>query len=62
MLSDNELLFAIQFQKRKYAKLQWFRCGKKGYGLQLLEDVSKGEFIIEYVGEVIMDIWLIFCI
>lgn len=43
----------MQFQKRKYANLQWFRCGKKGFGLQLLEDVSKGDFIIEYVGEVI---------
>ncbi|KAK4795363.1 hypothetical protein SAY86_013357 [Trapa natans] len=42
-----------QFQRRNYAKLQWFRCGKKGYGLQLLKDVSKGDFIIEYVGEVL---------
>ncbi|PKI42478.1 hypothetical protein CRG98_037151 [Punica granatum] len=42
-----------QFQKHKYANLQWFRCGKKGYGLQLLEDVSEGQFIIEYVGEVL---------
>ncbi|XP_038885000.1 histone-lysine N-methyltransferase ASHH2 isoform X2 [Benincasa hispida] len=42
-----------QFQKRKYAKLQWLRCGKKGYGLQLLEDISKGQFLIEYVGEVL---------
>lgn len=44
----------FQFQKRKYAKLQWLRCGKKGYGLQLLEDISKGQFLIEYVGEVIV--------
>lgn len=42
-----------QFQKRKYAKFKWFRCGKKGYGLQLLEDVSCGAFLIEYVGEVL---------
>ncbi|KAK1302004.1 Histone-lysine N-methyltransferase ASHH2 [Acorus calamus] len=42
-----------QFQKRKYAKFKWFRCGKKGYGLQLQEDVSKGDFLIEYVGEVL---------
>ncbi|CAK9160363.1 unnamed protein product [Ilex paraguariensis] len=42
-----------QFQKRKYAKLKWFRCGKKGFGLQLLEDISKGQFLIEYVGEVL---------
>ncbi|XP_062099461.1 histone-lysine N-methyltransferase ASHH2 isoform X2 [Humulus lupulus] len=42
-----------QFQKRKYAKLEKFRCGKKGYGLKLLEDISKGQFLIEYVGEVL---------
>ncbi|KAF8026567.1 hypothetical protein BT93_F3148 [Corymbia citriodora subsp. variegata] len=42
-----------QFQKRKYAEMQWLRCGKKGYGLQVLDDVSKGGFIIEYVGEVL---------
>lgn len=42
-----------QFQKRNYAKLRWFRCGKKGYGLQLLEDICEGQFLIEYVGEVL---------
>ncbi|KAK6938359.1 Zinc finger, CW-type [Dillenia turbinata] len=42
-----------QFQKRNYAKLKWFRCGKKGYGLQMLEDISQGQFLIEYVGEVL---------
>ncbi|XP_058089839.1 uncharacterized protein LOC131236579 [Magnolia sinica] len=42
-----------QFQKRKYARFKWFRCGKKGYGLQLQENVSQGKFLIEYVGEVL---------
>ncbi|KAL5993096.1 hypothetical protein ACLOJK_014017 [Asimina triloba] len=42
-----------QFQKRKYTKFKWIRCGKKGYGLQLQENVSKGAFLIEYVGEVL---------
>ncbi|KAF3651527.1 putative F-box/kelch-repeat protein-like [Capsicum annuum] len=42
-----------QFQKRNYAKLKCFKCGKKGYGLQLLEDVTQGQFLIEYVGEVL---------
>ncbi|KAL3504286.1 hypothetical protein ACH5RR_034127 [Cinchona calisaya] len=42
-----------QFQKRKYANLKSIKCGKKGYGLQLLEDVSEGQFLIEYVGEVL---------
>ncbi|KAL0326125.1 UNVERIFIED_CONTAM: Histone-lysine N-methyltransferase ASHH2 [Sesamum radiatum] len=48
-----ELCSNQQFQKRKYAKLKWFRCGKKGYGLQALEDISEGQFLIEYVGEVL---------
>ncbi|KAF7829798.1 histone-lysine N-methyltransferase ASHH2 isoform X1 [Senna tora] len=42
-----------QFQQRKYASLTWFKCGKKGYGLKALEDISKGKFLIEYVGEVL---------
>ncbi|GKU98461.1 hypothetical protein SLEP1_g11466 [Rubroshorea leprosula] len=42
-----------QFQKRKYAQMQWSRCGKKGYGLKMLEDISAGHFLIEYVGEVL---------
>ncbi|KAL2339733.1 hypothetical protein Fmac_007673 [Flemingia macrophylla] len=42
-----------QFQKRKYASLKWFKCGKKGYGLKALEDVAQGQFLIEYVGEVL---------
>ncbi|KAI3972888.1 hypothetical protein MKX01_019546 [Papaver californicum] len=42
-----------QFQKRKYAKFQWVRCGKKGFGLQLQQTVPEGAFLIEYVGEVL---------
>ncbi|CAL0319436.1 unnamed protein product [Lupinus luteus] len=42
-----------QFQKRKYASLNWFKCGKKGYGLKALEDIAEGQFLIEYVGEVL---------
>lgn len=45
-------IYVVQFQKHKYAKFKWFQCGKKGYGLQVLENVSKGQFLIEYVGEV----------
>ncbi|GFZ09826.1 histone-lysine N-methyltransferase [Actinidia rufa] len=48
-----ELCSNQQFQKHKYAKLSWFPCGKKGYGLQLREDISEGQFLIEYVGEVL---------
>jgi len=43
-----------QFQRRSYAKLRWFHSGKKGYGLQLQEDVTDGRFLIEYVGEVLL--------
>ncbi|KAG6388642.1 hypothetical protein SASPL_150074 [Salvia splendens] len=46
-----ELCSNQQFQRRKYSKLKWFRCGKKGYGLQALEDMPQGQFLIEYVGE-----------
>ncbi|KAG8660518.1 hypothetical protein MANES_02G168600v8 [Manihot esculenta] len=42
-----------QFQKHNYAKMKWDRCGKKGFGLRLEEAVSKGQFLIEYVGEVL---------
>ncbi|KAJ6954282.1 hypothetical protein NC652_005885 [Populus alba x Populus x berolinensis] len=42
-----------QFQKHNYAKMTWDRCGKKGFGLRLEEDISRGQFLIEYVGEVL---------
>ncbi|KAM0840806.1 hypothetical protein ACQ4PT_059408 [Festuca glaucescens] len=42
-----------QFQRRSYAKISWFHSGKKGYGLELQEEVSEGRFLIEYVGEVL---------
>ena len=45
----------LQFQKRQYAKLVKIPCGKKGYGLKLLQDMSKGQFLIEYVGEVTLE-------
>ncbi|GBL87422.1 Histone-lysine N-methyltransferase SETD2 [Araneus ventricosus] len=42
-----------RFQKRLYAKVQPFKTEKKGWGLKLLEDVPMGNFVIEYVGEVL---------
>nr|XP_024365673.1 histone-lysine N-methyltransferase ASHH2-like isoform X2 [Physcomitrium patens] len=42
-----------QFQKRLYANVELFRCGKKGHGLRALENIPRGTFIIEYVGEVL---------
>ncbi|KAF3337732.1 histone-lysine N-methyltransferase ASHH2-like isoform X2 [Carex littledalei] len=53
MCPCGELCSNQQFQRRNYAKLMYFRSGKKGYGLQLLEDVPAGRFLIEYVGEVL---------
>lgn len=50
----DEVSVFMQFQKKQYAMLSWFRCGKKGYGLQVLENTSEGKFLIEYVGEVII--------
>ncbi|KAG9149163.1 hypothetical protein Leryth_003160 [Lithospermum erythrorhizon] len=48
-----ELCSNRQFQKRNYARLRMFKCGKKGYGVQVLDNISEGQFLIEYVGEVL---------
>ena len=42
-----------KFQSKKYAKLDIRRTGKKGHGLFTKQALKKGEFIIEYVGEVL---------
>lgn len=52
---ENDILFQtsiLQFQKRKYAKMMSDRFGRKGFGLRMLENISAGQFLIEYVGEV----------
>lgn len=41
------------FSKRVYAKLEIRRAGAKGFGLFAAEDVKAGQFIVEYVGEVL---------
>ncbi|XP_054788663.1 histone-lysine N-methyltransferase ASHH2-like isoform X2 [Prosopis cineraria] len=51
--SCGDLCSNQQFQKRNYAKLKWFKCGKKGYGLKAIEGISEGQFLVEYVGEVL---------
>lgn len=43
------------FEKRIYPSLAPYWTEGRGWGLQILEDVKKGSFIIEYVGEVIDD-------
>eukprot|EP01127_Copromyxa_protea_P019225 TRINITY_DN6187_c0_g1_i1.p1 TRINITY_DN6187_c0_g1~~TRINITY_DN6187_c0_g1_i1.p1 ORF type:complete len:534 (-),score=99.74 TRINITY_DN6187_c0_g1_i1:8-1474(-) len=42
-----------RFQKRIYPKIEIISAGDKGNGLRVLEDVVSGQFVIEYVGEVI---------
>ncbi|GIL91288.1 hypothetical protein Vretimale_10000 [Volvox reticuliferus] len=41
------------FSKRMYANLEIRRAGAKGFGLFALEDIKAGQFIIEYIGEVL---------
>ncbi|KAG6435912.1 hypothetical protein SASPL_100793 [Salvia splendens] len=51
-----ELVHVVNFvqinSEESYLFWHIFRCGKKGYGLQALEDMPQGQFLIEYVGEV----------
>ena len=41
-----------RFTKRQYAKVEKFKS-KTGWGLRCTENLTKGQFIIEYVGELI---------
>ncbi|KAI4488685.1 hypothetical protein M0802_011393 [Mischocyttarus mexicanus] len=42
-----------RFQNCDYAKCEVFRTEKKGFGLRAVADLDVGEFIMEYVGEVV---------
>ncbi|KAK6016063.1 SET domain protein, partial [Ostertagia ostertagi] len=43
-----------RFSKREYAAVQAFYTGpNKGFGVQAVAPIKKGQFIIEYVGEVV---------
>eukprot|EP00158_Paraphelidium_tribonemae_P008965 Partr_v1_DN28736_c0_g2_i4_m62490 putative SET domain containing 2 len=42
-----------RFQKREYAPVDIFLTAEKGYGLKAKQDIAKGQFVIEYVGEVV---------
>ncbi|XP_017888798.1 probable histone-lysine N-methyltransferase CG1716 [Ceratina calcarata] len=42
-----------RFQNCEYAKCEVFRTEKKGFGLRATVDMDAGEFIMEYVGEVV---------
>ena len=41
------------FTKRQYAGVEVRRAGAKGFGLFTTEDVKEGDFVIEYIGEVL---------
>lgn len=45
-------LTLVSRQRRENAKVEVFNAEGKGSGLRLMESVSKGQFIMEYVGEV----------
>ncbi|CAK9810795.1 Histone-lysine N-methyltransferase SETD2 [Anthophora quadrimaculata] len=42
-----------RFQNCEYAKCEVFRTERKGFGLRAMVDLLAGEFIMEYVGEVV---------
>ncbi|XP_045136692.1 histone-lysine N-methyltransferase NSD2-like isoform X4 [Portunus trituberculatus] len=44
-----------RFQKKKYPNVCCFKTEDRGWGLKTLDDIKKGEFVIEYVGELIDD-------
>ncbi|XP_059050531.1 uncharacterized protein LOC131845484 [Achroia grisella] len=41
------------FEKRLYPKLVPYRTPQRGWGLKTLEEIRAGQFVIEYVGELI---------
>ncbi|KAJ2817188.1 hypothetical protein IWW50_006254, partial [Coemansia erecta] len=42
-----------RFQKHNYAKVRIVDAGRKGFGMQALEDLDVGSFVMEYMGEVV---------
>lgn len=44
-----------RFKKREYAAAEPFNTGARGWGLRATEDIKKGAFVVEYVGELIDD-------
>ena len=42
-----------RFRKCEYAKCKPFKTKSAGWGLMALEDIKKGHFVIEYMGEII---------
>lgn len=42
-----------RFRKREYVKAKPFNTVQRGWGLRTQQDIEKGAFVIEYVGEII---------
>uniref|UniRef100_A0AAR2IMB8 Nuclear receptor binding SET domain protein 1b n=1 Tax=Pygocentrus nattereri TaxID=42514 RepID=A0AAR2IMB8_PYGNA len=42
-----------RFMKREYSQVEIFRTLSRGWGLRCCHDIKKGDFVSEYVGEVI---------
>ncbi|CAG5130471.1 unnamed protein product, partial [Candidula unifasciata] len=42
-----------RFQKRQYPECEPFKSETRGWGLRCLEDVKKGQFVHEYVGDLV---------
>eukprot|EP01135_Chromosphaera_perkinsii_P000082 Nk52_evm33s24 gene=Nk52_evmTU33s24 len=42
-----------RFADHKYAEVAMIDAGDRGWGLKTLQDIKKGDFVIEYVGEMI---------
>ena len=42
-----------QFSKSQNALLEIFYTGNKGWGVRCKEDIRKGEFVVEYMGDII---------
>lgn len=41
------------FEKREYPPLEPYKTESRGWGLRSSVDIQKGQFVVEYVGEVI---------
>eukprot|EP00891_Asterochloris_glomerata_P001344 jgi/Astpho2/1344/e_gw1.00024.73.1_t len=44
------------FARKRYAKIKTERAGQKGFGLFAEQDLKEGQFVIEYIGEVLEDL------
>ena len=53
MCVGGDLCENLRFQKRQYPPLYTFSIGGKGWGLKSKAEIKTGDFVVEYVGELI---------